>query len=164
MNFGMQVTEPKVLEFFDHFGIQISSGELSNILIKDQEAFHAEKDAVYEAGLRSSPWQHIDDTGTRVNGQNGYCPHVAYHRQLLDAFWKHSHHGEIKAARRLLSQAREKAADLGSRAYDAVWLSWAEAHLIAAQGRWPEALAAFEATTDGFARMGMHWYLSLIHI
>ena len=73
MNFGMQATEPKILEFFDHFGVQISSGQLSNILIKDKKAFHAEKDAVYEAGLRSSPWQHIDDTGTRVNGQNGYC-------------------------------------------------------------------------------------------
>lgn len=73
MNFGMQATEPKILEFFDHFGIQISSGQLSNILIKDKEAFHAEKDAVYEAGLRSSPWQHMDDTGTRVNGQHGHC-------------------------------------------------------------------------------------------
>ena len=73
MGFGMQATEPKILEFFDHFGIQISSGQLSNILIKDKEVFHAEKDAVYEAGLRSSPWQHIDDTGARVNGQNQYC-------------------------------------------------------------------------------------------
>jgi len=27
----------------------------------------------YEAGLKSSPWQHIDDTSTRVNGQNQYC-------------------------------------------------------------------------------------------
>ncbi len=73
MNFGMQATEPKILEFFDHFGIQISSGQLFNILIKDKKAFHTEKDAVYEAGLRSSPWQHIDDTGARVNGQNQYC-------------------------------------------------------------------------------------------
>lgn len=73
MSFGMQATEPKIWEFFDNFGIQISSGELSNILIKDKEVFHAEKDAVYEAGLRSSPWQHIDDTGARVNGQNQYC-------------------------------------------------------------------------------------------
>lgn len=73
MSFGMQATEPKILEYFDNFGIQVSSGELSNILIKDQEVFHAEKDAVYEAGLRSSPWQHIDDTGARVNGQNQYC-------------------------------------------------------------------------------------------
>jgi len=73
MSFGMQATEPKILEFFDNFGIQISSGQLSNILIKDKEVFHTEKDAVYETGLRSSPWQHIDDTGARVNGQNQYC-------------------------------------------------------------------------------------------
>lgn len=73
MHFGMQTTEPKILEFFGHFGIQISSGQLSNILIKDKETFHAEKDTVYEAGLRSSPWQHIDETSARVNGQNQHC-------------------------------------------------------------------------------------------
>jgi hypothetical protein len=73
MHFGMQTTEPKILEFFGHFGIQISSGQLSNILIKDKETFHAEKDAIYEAGLRSSPWQHIDETGARVKGQNQHC-------------------------------------------------------------------------------------------
>ena len=73
MHFGMQTTEPKILEFFGHFGIQISSGQLSNILIKDKQTFHAEKDAIYEAGLRSSPWQHIDETGARVKGQNQHC-------------------------------------------------------------------------------------------
>lgn len=73
MHFGMQTTEPKILEFFRQFGIQISSGQLSNLLIKDKEPFHAEKDALYEAGLRSSPWQHIDDTSARVKGQNQHC-------------------------------------------------------------------------------------------
>ena len=71
--FGMGTSEPKILEFFENVGIQISGGELSNLLIKDQAGFHAEKDAVYEAGLRSSPWQHTDDTQTRVNGQNQHC-------------------------------------------------------------------------------------------
>jgi hypothetical protein len=71
--FGMGSSEPKILEFFGNVGIQISDGELSNLLIKDQDRFHAEKDAVYEAGLRSSPWQHTDDTLTRVNGQNQHC-------------------------------------------------------------------------------------------
>lgn len=71
--FGMGTSEPKILEFFENVGIQISGGELSNQLIKDQAGFHAEKDAVYEAGLRSSPWQHTDDTQTRVNGQNQHC-------------------------------------------------------------------------------------------
>lgn len=73
MHFGMQTTEPKILDFLHHFDIQISAGQLSNMLIKGQDAFHAEKDAVYEAGLRSSPWQHIDETSARVNGQNQHC-------------------------------------------------------------------------------------------
>jgi hypothetical protein len=71
--FGGVMSEPKILELFENAGVQISAGELSNLLIKDQEMFHAEKDVVYEAGLRSSPWQHTDDTSTRVNGQNQHC-------------------------------------------------------------------------------------------
>jgi hypothetical protein len=85
MYFGMQASEPKILEFFENVGIYLSDGELSNLLIKDRAGFHAEKDAVYEAGLRSSPWQHLDDTQTRVDGQNQHCHvvcnpvYTAYH-------------------------------------------------------------------------------------
>jgi len=32
-----------------------------------------EKRAIVEAGLNSSAWQHMDDTGTRVNGVNQHC-------------------------------------------------------------------------------------------
>ena len=71
--YGIGTSEPKILEFFENVGIQISAGEISNLLIKKQESFHAEKDAVYEAGLQSSPWQQTDDTLTRVNGQNQHC-------------------------------------------------------------------------------------------
>jgi len=71
--FGGQMSEPKVAELLRSAGVQISDGHSSNLLIKDQVAFHAEKDALYQAGLASSPWQHLDDTSTRVNGQNGYC-------------------------------------------------------------------------------------------
>ena len=71
--YGIGTSEPKILEFFENVGIQISAGEISNLLIKKQEDFHAEKHAVYEAGLRSSPWQQTDDTLTRVDGQNQHC-------------------------------------------------------------------------------------------
>ena len=71
--FGMGTSEPKILEFLTNAEIQISEGEISKLLIKGQEEFHAEKDAVYEAGLRSSAWQHTDDTETRVDGQNQHC-------------------------------------------------------------------------------------------
>jgi len=68
-----QVTEPKILELYRNVGVQISAGEMSDLLIKGQEQFHAEKAAVYEAGLCSSPWQQMDDTSARVNGQNRHC-------------------------------------------------------------------------------------------
>jgi hypothetical protein len=71
--FASQMTEPKILAFFEHVGVQISAGQISNMVLKGHASFHQEKDAVYEAGLRSSPWQHIDDTGTRVNGHNEHC-------------------------------------------------------------------------------------------
>jgi len=70
---ALNVSEPKIEEFYAHIGVQISSGQVSNLLVKNQDRFHDEKDAVYEAGLRSSPWQHIDDTATRVNGVNQHC-------------------------------------------------------------------------------------------
>lgn len=85
--FGTGTSEPKILEFFENVGIQISAGQISNLLIKKQESFHAEKDAVYEAGLQSSPWQQSDDTLTRVNGQNQHCHvvcnpvYTSYHTQ-----------------------------------------------------------------------------------
>jgi hypothetical protein len=71
--YGIGTSEPKIQEFFENVGIHISAGEISNLLIKKQESFHSEKDALYEAGLQSSPWQQTDDTLTRVNGQNQHC-------------------------------------------------------------------------------------------
>ena len=71
--YGIGTSEPKILEFFENVGINISSGEISNLLIKKKERFHAEKDAVYEAGLQSCPWQQSDDTVTRLDAQNQHC-------------------------------------------------------------------------------------------
>jgi len=83
--YGMQASEPKIGEFLENVGIQISEGEISNWLIQERASFHSEKDAVYEAGLASSPYQQTDDTLTRVDGQNHHCHvvcnpvYTAYH-------------------------------------------------------------------------------------
>lgn len=67
------MTEPKIEEFLGHIGVSISAGQVSNLLIKNQDTWHDEKNAVWRAGLASSNWQHIDDTSTRVNGENQHC-------------------------------------------------------------------------------------------
>lgn len=67
------MSEPKILEVLETVGLSISAGQLSDLLIKEQDLFHAERAAVVKAGLESSPWQHLDSTGTRVNGDNQHC-------------------------------------------------------------------------------------------
>ena len=71
--YGSEMTEPKIVEFLQNVGVLISAGQVSNLLIKKNESWHQEKNDIYLAGLASSSWQHCDDTGTRVNGDNQYC-------------------------------------------------------------------------------------------
>ncbi|MFH1628975.1 MAG: transposase [Pseudomonadota bacterium] len=73
LSFDTNVTQPRILDLLEDADITLSAGQLSNFLIKNHDGFHKEKDALYEAGLMSTPWHHIDDTSTRVNGQNQYC-------------------------------------------------------------------------------------------
>jgi len=67
------MTEPKMADLLANVGILISAGQISNLLRSGQEQLQAEKAAILEAGLGSSPWQHLDDTGTPVNGRNRHC-------------------------------------------------------------------------------------------
>jgi len=71
--YGCNLAQPKLAEWFGNMGVCISAGQISNLLVTKQESFHAEKAAIYDAGLRSSPWQHLDATSTRVDGKNQYC-------------------------------------------------------------------------------------------
>lgn len=64
------MTEPKIGALLTSFGITISKSSIDRILLKKQEKFHTEKQAIYEAGLISTRYQHIDDTGSRMNGKS----------------------------------------------------------------------------------------------
>ncbi|MDB4444320.1 transposase [bacterium] len=70
------VTQPLLLEQLLEFEIDISKGQLSNILIEGKEAFHKEKDSILAVGLEVSNYINVDDTGARHNGKNGYCTHI----------------------------------------------------------------------------------------
>ena len=68
--FHSRMTEGKIHQMLTDIGIKISAGEISNILIKDQDTFHQEKRDIIKAGIQSSSYQHIDHTGARVQGTN----------------------------------------------------------------------------------------------
>lgn len=66
------MTEPAIRAFLETHGIFISAATVSRILTDDKEDFHHEKSDIVQAGLASSSYQHVDDTGARVNGKNHY--------------------------------------------------------------------------------------------
>lgn len=70
------VTRPQLLEQLLGFGVKISAGELDSLLIANNEVFHEEKAAVFEAGIAHSDYLNTDDTGARHNGKNGVCTHI----------------------------------------------------------------------------------------
>jgi uncharacterized small protein (DUF1192 family) len=71
-----QVTQPLLLEQLQEWGIDISAGQLNRILTEQKDVFHNEKDEILLTGLKVSAYVHVDDTGARHNGKNGYCTHI----------------------------------------------------------------------------------------
>ena len=70
------VTEPLLLEQLREFGVRISSGQLHRLVTAGKEQFHREKNEILRVGLQVSGHIHVDDTGARHQGKNGYCTHI----------------------------------------------------------------------------------------
>jgi len=66
------VTQPLLLEQLQEWQIAISAGQLSALITDGHGEFHREKDALLQAGLQRSRYVHVDDTGARHQGKNGY--------------------------------------------------------------------------------------------
>ena len=66
------MTEPAIARFLKTFGIQIAKSTISRMITEDHDLFHQEKEDIVNAGLKANTYQHMDDTGCRVNGNNHY--------------------------------------------------------------------------------------------
>jgi transposase IS66 family protein len=70
------VTEPLLLAQLHEYGVTVSAGQLHALLTGGKERFHREKDEILKVGLRVSGHIHVDDTGARHRGKNGFCTHI----------------------------------------------------------------------------------------
>lgn len=71
--YGANVSQAPLHALLQQAGVQISVGQVARLLVEDQDRWHDEAAAIVAAALRGSPWQELDDTSTRVNGQNQYA-------------------------------------------------------------------------------------------
>ncbi len=73
LNHQGRVPENKIYTLLKEFGIEMSSGQIHNVLTDNIEGFHKEKADILSAGLKVSSVIQTDDTGARHSGQNGFC-------------------------------------------------------------------------------------------
>jgi hypothetical protein len=113
------MTEPKIADLLENFGIVISSGQISAWLTGAFPDIQEEKRAIVEAGLASSPWQHMDDTGTRVDGENHHCQILC--NPLYGAYFTTAHKDRLtiidvlRNGRQRVFRINEEALDLVRR-------------------------------------------------
>jgi hypothetical protein len=74
--YGCCVTQPLIAQQLNELQIEISTGQINNILIEKKELFHKEKEEILLTGLKISNHINVDDTGARHKGNNGYCTHI----------------------------------------------------------------------------------------
>ncbi len=74
--YHQRVTQPLIKQQLTELGIDISAGQINEVLIHGKDSFHTEKKTLLTAGINNSTYIHVDDTGSRHDGQNGYCTHI----------------------------------------------------------------------------------------
>src|SRR5687767_11210634 len=79
-HFQGQVTAERLLGQLTALGLRLSKGQIIAILTANKDAFHAEKDAILEAGLATAGWVTVDDTSARHAGANEYTTHIGNDR------------------------------------------------------------------------------------
>ena len=75
-----QVTVERLRVQLTALGIRIAKGQIIALLAAHKDAFHAEKDAILEAGLATARWVTVDDTGARHAGCNEHTTHIGDER------------------------------------------------------------------------------------
>jgi hypothetical protein len=75
-----QTTLPRLTALLHSVGVAISEREIQRLLTEKQDGFLDENRDVLRAGLETSPWASVDDTGARHKAKNGFCTQIGNDR------------------------------------------------------------------------------------
>jgi Transposase IS66 family len=75
-----QTTLPRLTALLRSVGVSISEREIQRLLTAKQDGFLEEARDVLRAGLETSAWVSVDDTGARHKAKNGFCTQIGNDR------------------------------------------------------------------------------------
>ena len=77
INFYAQgMTQPTINDFFKSIGIEISSGQINQILLEEADRFAQVSEEILRSGLEEASYIRVDDTGAQHKHKNSYCTHI----------------------------------------------------------------------------------------
>lgn len=74
--YALGMTEPGLFDLLKGSGIEISEGQMHNILVNESDAYHRESEKILTTGLEEAPYIRTDDTGEKHQHKNVYCTHI----------------------------------------------------------------------------------------
>ena len=74
--YAQGMTQPAIHEFLQSLGIDISVGQVSNILLNEAEEYSKVREAILSAGIQEADYIRADDTGEKHEYKSCYCTHI----------------------------------------------------------------------------------------
>jgi hypothetical protein len=99
-HYAAHVPQSRLLEELRDYGVDISAGQVNNILTEKHEAWHAEKDALLPTALAVFPSLSVDDSGAPHQGRYGSC------LCICNEFFTSFHSSDTKERRKFLDVLR----------------------------------------------------------
>ena len=74
--YALGMTEPGLFELLRSSGIEISEGQVHNILMNESENYSEASEAILTVGMEEAPYLGTDDTGVKHQHKGHYCTHI----------------------------------------------------------------------------------------
>jgi len=83
--YAQGMTQPAIHELLRGIGIDLSPGQVNNILLNEAMDYSSASEEILSAGLQEAPYIRTDDTGEKHEHKASYCTHIggeyfAYYR------------------------------------------------------------------------------------
>lgn len=74
--YALGMTEPGLFDLLKGTGVEISEGQIHNLLMNESEQYRAESEKILTAGIEEAPYIRTDDTGAKHQHKSEYCTHI----------------------------------------------------------------------------------------
>lgn len=74
--YAQGLTQPALHDFLRGLGIDISTGQINNILLSEAAGFSSVSEEILKAGLEAASYIRTDDTGEKHQYKGAYCTHI----------------------------------------------------------------------------------------